>query len=339
LKRNIKTLYSIFCFLSTSIILHSPTAWANDTLVTLGAGGLAPSKSSKIVMESEDLKISLHQITIKYVFRNTSTHDVDTIIAFPLPQLDGSAVYNEPLNLPSKNHDNFLDFNVMSDGKNIPVKMESRAFLDGKEITSHLKEIGMPSSVLLDPLNTALLKLTPEQRTKLEAEKLIVAGDFHPPLTSASEHGWWATWSMHVQFYWSQYFPAGKTIELVQTYRPVIGGSYIPAGGDGTEIAAQHCANSATLKEIKTLIVKSPAKKDGDIAFYAKDIQYILTTANNWKGPIQKFNLTIETDRPEDILLSCMAGLKKIAPARYALSLINFHPDRELDLTILQARK
>ncbi len=38
--------------------LHPP-ALANDTLATLGAGGLIPVASSAIAMESEDLVVSL----------------------------------------------------------------------------------------------------------------------------------------------------------------------------------------------------------------------------------------------------------------------------------------
>jgi hypothetical protein len=47
------------------------TAWplcANDTLVTLGAGGLVPLRSGEIAMESEDLQVSIGQITVRYVF-------------------------------------------------------------------------------------------------------------------------------------------------------------------------------------------------------------------------------------------------------------------------------
>jgi hypothetical protein len=77
-------------------------ASANDTMVTLGAGGLIPIKSTEIVMESEDLQVSAHQITVKYVFRNTTHHDVDATVAFPLPPLDGGTVENSPISIPSK---------------------------------------------------------------------------------------------------------------------------------------------------------------------------------------------------------------------------------------------
>jgi hypothetical protein len=65
---------------------------ANDTMVTLEAGGLVPVKSSKVAMESERLRISVHRVTVDYVFRNTSDQDVDAVVAFPLPELDGATL-------------------------------------------------------------------------------------------------------------------------------------------------------------------------------------------------------------------------------------------------------
>src|SRR4051812_43529915 len=81
--------------------LALPT-FANDTMVTLEAGGLVPAKSSNVVMESERLQVSIHQVKVDYVFRNTSKVDVDAVVAFPLPGLDGGTLEHSPIQLPSK---------------------------------------------------------------------------------------------------------------------------------------------------------------------------------------------------------------------------------------------
>lgn len=44
-----------------SVLVTVPQALVDDTLVTLGAGGLIPLKTSKIAMEVEDLQIPIHQ--------------------------------------------------------------------------------------------------------------------------------------------------------------------------------------------------------------------------------------------------------------------------------------
>ena len=58
-------------------------ALANDSTAELETGGLVLRKSSDIEMLSEDLFISTQEIKIHYVFRNNSTTDVSTVIAFP----------------------------------------------------------------------------------------------------------------------------------------------------------------------------------------------------------------------------------------------------------------
>jgi Domain of unknown function (DUF4424) len=83
---------------------------------------------------------------------------------------------------------------------------------------------------------------------------------------------------------------------------------------------------------------KRHAGKDQDaIVLWENEIQYILTTANNWSGPIRNFHLVVSTESPEDILMSCTA-LRRTAPTRYEMSRTNFRPDRELDLMILTGK-
>ncbi|HUJ31704.1 MAG TPA: DUF4424 family protein [Candidatus Acidoferrum sp.] len=309
---------------------------ANDTFATLASGGLVPMKTSDIVMQSEDLQISVHEITIHYLFRNTSDRDIDATVAFPLPDLDGGTVYNEPLRLPNEQNPNFLDFRVTSGGTPISVKANVRAFSEGRDITSRLASFDLPPSVLLAPLNCSLMKLEPGQRSALEKEELIVADGFNPSIPCAGKQGWWATWTMRVGFYWEQRFPAKGTVDLLQTYRPVVGGSYIVSGSDGSESARPYCGGADALRQIKEFENAHPAKKDWDPALIENRIEYILTTANNWSGPIGNFYLSILADTPQDIVLTCMPGLKRVTPVRYELNRSNFHPDQELKLLILQ---
>ena len=59
---------------------------ANDSVATLGAGGLVFTKTEAIAMEQEDLFISEDNIRVAYVFRNTSKKDINTRVAFPVPE-------------------------------------------------------------------------------------------------------------------------------------------------------------------------------------------------------------------------------------------------------------
>jgi hypothetical protein len=318
----------------------APAARANDTQVTLGAGGLIPVKTSEVAMQSEILTVSTHGITVKYLFRNTSPHDVTATIGFPLPTLDGGDLVNEPMTLPRPDNENFVDFRTTSDGHAAPVRMETRAFLHGRDITQRLRSMGLAPTVLVQPLNRAIMALTPERRRRLEAAGLIMPQDYYPALPGVGEHGWAALWSMRVQFYWTQHFPAGTAVELEQTYSPVVGGGYVPFGDHGARIAKAYCANAAAARKIEAgAAAPTPAAaRQGEIAWYERNIRYILTTANNWRGPIDSFRLEILTDNPDDVVLTCLPGVRRVDPRRYELKRSRFRPNRNLDLDILVRR-
>src|ERR1700752_1530623 len=103
----------------TAFIVFVSSLGANDELIPLGAGGLILPKPSQIALESEKVQISIHEITVKYVFRNMGNDDVDAIIEFPLPKLSGGMVENLPLQFPSDDLVNFLSFKVWVDGKRV----------------------------------------------------------------------------------------------------------------------------------------------------------------------------------------------------------------------------
>jgi hypothetical protein len=324
---------------AVGLLLLCGAAQGDDTLVTLGAGGLIPEKSAQIAMQSEDLQISVDRITVRYVFRNTTGRDVEAMVAFPLPDLDGGTVYNEPVALPNKTQLNFVNFSVTADGKPVGVRVESRALLRGRDVTARLSAAGLPVSVLLEPLNSALMKISPTQREGLEHEQLIMPDDFNPPLRATGKHGWWAMWTMRVKFYWTQRFPAQKTVTLTQTYQPVVGGSYIAADDDGSSTVAPYCGGAEALREIKQVKLRHPAQDSGDIILWARAIDFILTTANNWSGPIRDFHLSVLGDSPNDIVLTCTPGLKRVGATSYELSRSDFHPNADLKLMILQANE
>ena len=60
-------------------------AAANDSAAVYGAGRLVLTKNVGIVMESENLIISPFEVRVSYVFRNITSADIQTRVAFPLP--------------------------------------------------------------------------------------------------------------------------------------------------------------------------------------------------------------------------------------------------------------
>ena len=303
---------------------------ANDTLVTLGAGGLVPSKSAEIAMESEDLQVSIRQITVRYVFRNRTSRDIDATVAFPLPPLNGGDLENEPMHLPSRDPLNFMDFKISVDGKDVEPRLQIRATFDHKDITQRLTALGLPISVADKRFAAALAKLPRPQQDQLEKDSWIECYDGQPRKCGAY-------WSTEIQYHWRQHFPAGAAVAVEHTYRPVVGGAYIVASSTGASSVRAYCGGAEALAQVAALKNRHPAKTRDDIVLWEKRVQYILTTANNWSGPIGNFKLTVTTEDREDLLLTCLPGLKRTAAAQYEFSQSNFRPEKELNLLILTA--
>jgi hypothetical protein len=311
-----------------------PTVAANDTAAKLGAGGLVAAKSSAIAIDSEDLRVTSHQVSVKYVFRNLTSRDVDLVIAFPLPEIDGGAVANVPINVPSRDPLNFVDFQVLVDGKRVVPRSEVRSFLHGMEITRELRSLGVPLSVLDQEITTAVNRLPPADQARLKQRQWV-------DCSLTSDQKCWPQWQTRVKFYWTQHFPAKAVVGVEHTYHPVVGGSLLKIGtADYRDWDRKDfCPAEDALAQLKREADLVKAKAPMGVVRREKEIQYILTTANNWSGPIRDFRLSVITDQAADIVSSCMPGLERAGPTEYRLLRSNFHPDRELELILLEVAR
>lgn len=315
---------------------------ANDSNATLGAGGLVPKKSSSIVMESEDLRISTHEIAVRYVFRNTGPTPLDEIVAFPLPEIDGGLVANVPIDIPSSDPLNYIAFKVSAGGVAIKPSMEVRSFFGGAEITNELRTFHLPLSVLDPNVTAAVNKLAPTDRAHILKQGWV-------DCSLTRDHKCWPYWQSRMQYYWTQHFPAGGSIEVTHTYHPVVGGGTMYSGEDGrreVELSSQYlsryCPSAESLDRLASKLQLPPGRKYSSLdrgAIAEREIEYILTTANTWSGPIRNFHLSVVSDSAEDIVAACMPDLKRTAPTRYEIHLSNFRPSKEIEILILQPVK
>ncbi|TIU24601.1 MAG: DUF4424 domain-containing protein, partial [Mesorhizobium sp.] len=128
--------------LTAALALSATPAFANDSIAELGTGGLILSRSDAVAMESEDLYISPEKVTVDYVFRNNTDKDVDAIVAFPMPDIEGDP--NEMPAIPDGQSDNFLGFEVTIDGVPAEPQLEQKAFALGIDISADLKAQNVP---------------------------------------------------------------------------------------------------------------------------------------------------------------------------------------------------
>lgn len=308
--------------------MSQQAAEANDSSASLGAGGLRFEKADNVALEREDLDISRKAIKVRYVFRNTSEYDFRTLVAFPLPDLHAADMYfGGDIGFPKEDPENFVGFTVKVDGESILPKHQIRAYVNGVDVTKALEEAGVPINPMWEFLGrreSVLEKLPDETKQKLTA---IGAIDWVKDSEFAQPR-----WTTQITYYWPMTFPAGKQVRVEHTYQPVVGTFFFTKDLFNEDYITKGFCTGEAFK--KAALAMMP---DGENPMLiARDLSYILTTANNWKGPIGSFKLTINKQTPGHLMSLCMTGLKKTGPATFEFEAKNFTPNKEIRILFLE---
>jgi hypothetical protein len=304
---------------------------ANDTSAELAIGGLTFTKNADISIESEELTIGLDGITVRYVFLNRSTKPITLTVAFPLPDINLADASNAAL--PVGNPLNYVGFSTRIDSKPISFATNQQAFLNDKNVTANLKEMGIP----VFPVGVQQLKINelPEEiRARALAQGLLVesgTNDKGMPLYDA-------TWTVKTSVVRRQSFPPGKPVTVEHRYRTSVGVSFDSIlrqdhrvqKGLASEVQrykSTYCVDDDFLKLVDGL---KPANKPGKPRLIERRINYVLTTGANWAGPIKDFHLVVDKGRADRIVSFCNEGLKEISPPQSDIRASYFTPKRYL---------
>ncbi len=310
--------------LAAALLWTAAPALANDGYAGLGAGGLAFGETEDVEMASEDLFLSRGEVKVDYVFRNVSTQDVETWVAFQLPPM--APMYAEmDTALPDAVREagplNYMDFTATVDGRPVALETELRfyrlcadceeagwgfGFFDRQddELTERLMALGVPESYDLAIIRAWFARLPAAERRALLAEGLFNAADLGPmPM-------YW----MSVRFYWRQTFPAGGEVSISHAYRPVLGAT-VPML-DRAMIDA-FCVDEDTQRSLR----RAEGRNNGQ-----QYLEYILKTAGTWRGPIGRFRMTVDKGDPHDIVSFCATGVKKTSPTTFVVEKRDYGP-------------
>jgi hypothetical protein len=307
-------------------------AFADDSSAALAAGGLVFTKQADIRMASEDLFISPKQVKVRYEFINDGRQDVQTVVAFPLPDIDVREFWYEPLGTTTGTGPNFMGFALTVDGRKVVAKADERAVLDGRDVTAQVRAAGLPVNIVGDAMVKTLDNLAPAQRKSLLTQGLLEGEkeDVHPH------------WIAKTSFWWHQVFPAGKTVVIEHSYQPVTGQSFFgeESLSDKDEGAANRkafCIEAPARKAIEAKIAKLDKSGPNGAYLQAYTTEFVLKTANNWKGPIGRFRLALDKIKPDNVLSLCWDGdLKKTGATTFEAVRENFAPTRDIKLLVLQ---
>ncbi|WP_246727487.1 DUF4424 domain-containing protein [Agrobacterium sp. MA01] len=320
--------------------LATMTVLANDSMATLEAGGLVFTRSDEITMAKEDLYISPEKVQVKYLYRNTSDKPVSTIVAFPMPKIGGPIEIMSAV--PDEQSDNFMDFSVVQDGKEIEPNLQQRVLVRGIDFTADVEEQEIPLQPLLKETTEALKTLEPDVIEDWLAKGLIADINYGTGGEASPEYV--PVWELESIYWWETTFPAGADVEVEHRYRPSVGGS---AGlvfmWDGkpsdayAEYQERYCVDDNFLKAAIKLEKKQ--NPDAGIYYFEQWLSYILTTGNNWYGPIGDFRLTIDKLNPDSIVSFCGQGVKKTGPTTFEMRAKDFYPERDLNILLVVSNK
>lgn len=325
-------------------------AHANDTTAMLRAGGLELTVSTDIAMEKEELYLSTKDVRVSYLFRNTSKADIQTRVAFPMPEVPFGPIDN--VVLPQPDRDNFVGFTVKVDGEQIRPELHIRAlsapvddgakkpaFPPDTDMTEAVQRAGLPINAGLESWKSTLSAMSDGERKALVSEGLLYDDD-----GDASPDGLSPQWSMRETYHWQQTFPADKAVKVEHHYKPVSGMSFFAGDASdmdtiGVTFGKSYCLDQNGLAGIRRLVNKARAAaaagKDGTYV-YATETEYVLRTGANWKGPIGDFRMTIDKLFPDAVLSTCVEGIVKTGPTTFTVERKHFTPEHDVRFVVFR---
>lgn len=303
--------------------------WADDGAASLAAGSITFSKNTQIRMASEDLYISPVQVRVRFEFVNNTDRDVETVVAFPLPDLKMQDFGSPRENLGATTSDlvNFVGFEVSVDGKPVQFATEQRALLNGRDITPLLKHSGMPLNVAGEygwPAREKALRTMSEPRRK----RLVQAG-------AIEDDTGYPNWTTRTRFYWTQHFPAHRITVIEHSYQPV-SGNWNSASYFTGDAGKEYCVDAPTKVAIASVVTRED-KQGHRPQSRATNTDYILMTARTWNGPIGHFRMTLDKLQPSNALSLCWDGsLKRTGPTTFEFNAVNYVPVRDVHMLVAE---
>lgn len=345
-----------FATLIAFIFLSLP-GLADDSAASIAAGGLVPRRETRIVMAREVLRISPEKVIVDYDFRNDTDHSVTTEVAFPIPP------YSNAFEERELSDQTFQSFRVWVNGKPIACKIEASAFFHGKNVTPLLRADGIDIPTLGHfedanggPVTRDFGRLSVPTKRQLIREGLFQnLGD--PPERNQGL-GVFARWTAHLQYHWTQTFPAHSTTHIRHEYTPVVGFQFVSLQAFKAVQAGQHkrrkpltkgrpqneedllmsfCPDPSFLRG--TIRSMGRLSQDSGYNVSTEWVDFILTSANTWRRPIEDFTLIVGRPKSQSgahsVVSFCTpnnAKVEKIDADHFQVHLTNFIPSSELHI-------
>ncbi|MBU1539959.1 MAG: DUF4424 domain-containing protein [Alphaproteobacteria bacterium] len=310
-------------------ILFAAPATANDSVASMGAGGLVLQRTDGIEMRSEDLYVSAAEIRVRYRFYNRTDRDIATLVAFPMPDLQGGiesdVALEDPLRMP---------FTTTVNGRRVATNVEQKAMLNGVDHSDLMRGLGVPFSPRGEATMQALAALPRPQIEMLIEMGLIEDRSWVDRGVRNLDLA--PLWTLKTTHYWTQVFPAGRELDVRHQYAPAIGGSAGSIFGDPEMEGGEHAREDVERYCVDDAFQEG-ARRMRSRGLYLTEtwVDYILTTGANWAEPIGEFRLVVDKGSSRNLVSFCGEGVRKIGSTRFEIRRRNYTPDRDLSVLIL----
>lgn len=322
------------------LMICGAPAFANDSMATLGAGGLVFVQTSDVKMVREDLYVSPYEVRVSYQFRNESDTDADTLVAFPLPDIEGSGDFM--VAIPGDDPENPFGFETEVNGEPVAAELHQYAFATNIDHTAYLKSLGIPLLPFGIATFEAIAALDEATQRELFARGLVVPMQYYTDAGELTEY--YPVWTVKTTYSWTAHFPAGETVTVAHRYRPSVGGTvavtfladpygdYDPAALYRTK----YCTDDGFVAAVERTL-PDPTQRYG-APFTESWLSYVWSTGANWNGAIGTFHLTIDKGAPENLVSFCWDGeVTKTSPTTFEMEATDWYPPygRELEILLL----
>lgn len=310
---------------------------ANDSVAGFGVGGLEFLRSDAIELRSEVLIISPDKIRVEYVFVNQTEAPVTVQIAFPLPEA-GRPDDLDYYNLPFRESDNYVGFQTLVDGEPVELTPHHRVMLDEVDRSGFLESLGLSPVAAMDYWDFARYRAswTPEQRRALLEQGFLDAEGL-------------PRWTLQTTFLREQTFAPQAEVRVSHRYSPVaaasldslLPGQAEPPWESYTEnlasLRSRYCPEPAVEAQMQAQL-RGETGLRGFSTFFSQEVEYILTTGANWRGPIGQFRLVVESPGAWDFVFLCLPGAVREAQNRITFEAVDYVPAQDITVYVATAR-
>ncbi len=318
--------FALWAIASLAFLSAVQSLRADDGAASIAAGGIVMVREPRITMQKEVLRISSSKVQVAYEFRNDTDKDITTEVAFPVP------AYSLDWDERSIRYQGFEDFQLTVEGKKTHFDVETKAKLKGRDVSAVLKKYGIDLASFGHFDEESHFAKDVRRLSTIQRTALIHAGFLYPEADQDE-----AMWSVEKKYYWQQTFPAHAVVHISHQYTPVLGNTNSVRYGfeSSADPASRQEDESVCIdpKLRKTLMGYLSASQENSVPLSYVD--FILTTANTWKTPIEDFTLIVERPHAkgasQNFVSFCWDGpIKKVDEDHFSAHIDNLIPKKEL---------